>query len=200
VLLEQIQARGARRLALVFDEEIYGRELAGELVARARRDGPAPVASEEYYQRVEDIPDIARSLSKAGPDAVAYAGVAGPGTGRLLAAIDLRMPGTPVFATSGMLARDPANPSAAAGVRARRRGAAGGGVRLRGHAPRAGRDRRAGPDRQRVLRRALEVRERRSRSATTGCGRRATWTDSGLRSVPCETAISGSSEWSSDGL
>ena len=29
VLLEQVRARGARRLALVFDEEIYGRELAG---------------------------------------------------------------------------------------------------------------------------------------------------------------------------
>jgi branched-chain amino acid transport system substrate-binding protein len=190
VLLEQIRARGARRLALVFDEEIYGRELAGELVARARRDGPEPVASEEYSQRVEDIPDIARSLAEAGPDAVAYAGVAGPGTGRLLAAIDLRMPGTPVFATSGMLARDPERPfpvapatveaytpirpateirPAARRILRRLRESEGDAVAIPEavygyQAMRLVLDAiaRAGPDRQRVIRRALEVRERRS--------------------------------------
>jgi branched-chain amino acid transport system substrate-binding protein len=190
VLLEQVRARGARRLAIAFDEEIYGRELASELVARARRDGPEPVASEEYSQRVEDIADIARSLAEAGPDAVAYAGVAGPGTGRLLAAIDLRMPGTPVFATSGMLARDPARPFPVAPVTVkaytpirpaseirpagrrilRRLRESGGDAVARPEAVygyeamRLVLDAiaRAGPDRQRVIRRALEVRERRS--------------------------------------
>jgi branched-chain amino acid transport system substrate-binding protein len=190
VMLEQIRERGARRLALVFDGEIYGRELASQLVARARRDGPQPVVSEEYSQRVEDIPDIARSLAEAGPDAVAYAGVAGPGTGRLLAAIDLRMPGTPVFATGGMLARDPARPVPVAPVTVdaytpirpaseirpagrrilRRLQEADGEAVARPEAVygyeamRLVLDAiaRAGPDRQRVIRRALEVRERRS--------------------------------------
>jgi branched-chain amino acid transport system substrate-binding protein len=119
-VLEQVRAAGARRLAVVFDEEIYGRELAGEVVAGARRDGPEPVTSEEYRGRVEDIPDIAASLAKGRPDAVVYAGVAGPGTGRLLAAIDMRLPGVPVFTTSGVLARDHAAaiPAAPATVRA----------------------------------------------------------------------------------
>ncbi|MBD0282431.1 MAG: ABC transporter substrate-binding protein [Thermoleophilaceae bacterium] len=119
-VLEQARAAGARRLAVVFDEEIYGRELAGEVVARARRDGPEPVTTEEYRGRVEDIPDIAASLAKARPDAVVYAGVAGPGTGRLLAATDMRIPGVPVLTTSGVLARDQAVaiPAAPATVRA----------------------------------------------------------------------------------
>jgi branched-chain amino acid transport system substrate-binding protein len=190
VLLEQVRARGARRLALVFDQEIYGRELAGELAARARRDGPEPVVSEEYTQRVEDIPDIARSLEESSPDAVAYAGVAGPGTGRLLAAIDMRMPDTPVFATSGMLARDPARPIPVApaavdaytpirpavkigpgGRRLLRRVRESEGAAVARPEALYGYEAmrlvldaiaRAGPDRRRVIRRALEVRERRS--------------------------------------
>jgi branched-chain amino acid transport system substrate-binding protein len=109
-LLERVRAGGARRLAVVFDQEIYGRELAAELVARARRDGPEPVGSEEYRGQVEEIPDIAAALAEGDPDAVVHAGVAGPGTGRLLAAIDALMPGVPVYASGGMLARDPALP------------------------------------------------------------------------------------------
>jgi branched-chain amino acid transport system substrate-binding protein len=111
-MLEQVRATGAERLAIVYDPGIYGRELAGEIVARARRDGPEPVGSEEYDGRVDDIPDIARSLAESSPDAVVFAGVAGPGIGRLLAAIDRDMPGIPVFATSGMLVRDRPIPAA----------------------------------------------------------------------------------------
>ena len=102
-MLDQIRETGAERLALVYDSEIYGRELAGEIIARARRDGPEPVGAEEYSGRVDDVPDIAHSLAESRPDAVAFAGVAGPGIGRLLAAIAKDMPGVPVFATNGML-------------------------------------------------------------------------------------------------
>jgi branched-chain amino acid transport system substrate-binding protein len=111
-MLEQIRAEGGERLAVVFDSEIYGRELAAQIVARARRDGQEPVSSEEYSGRVEDIPDLARSLAEGNPDAVVFAGVADRGIGRLLAAIDAEMPGIPVFATSGMLVRDRPIPAA----------------------------------------------------------------------------------------
>jgi branched-chain amino acid transport system substrate-binding protein len=111
-LLERVRANGAERLAVVFDQEIYGRELAGEIVARARRDGPEPVSTEEYRGRVEDIPDLARALAEGRPDAVVFSGVAGPGIGRLLAAVDSHMPGVPVYATSGMLVRDRPIPAA----------------------------------------------------------------------------------------
>jgi branched-chain amino acid transport system substrate-binding protein len=109
-LVELLGERGAERPALVFDQEVYGRELAAQIISRLRRTGHEPVGSEEYRGNVEEIGDIADALAGAGPDSIVYAGVAGPGTGRLLAAIDSRMPGVPVYSTSGILARDPDRP------------------------------------------------------------------------------------------
>jgi branched-chain amino acid transport system substrate-binding protein len=103
-LVERLRAIGANRFALVFDREIYGRELAAEFVARARRAGLKPVASEEYRGRVDDIPDIARGLAEGKPDAVVQLSVAGRGTIPMLVAIDAELPGVPVFASSGLLA------------------------------------------------------------------------------------------------
>ena len=189
-MLGQMRARRVERAAFVFDQEIYGRELAAQLIARARRDGLEPAAAEEYPGRVEDVPDIAGSLAEGRPDAVVYAGVASPGTGRLLAAIERLIPGAPVFATSGLLARDRARPipvapatvdaytpiraAAAVGPEGRRilrrlRTREGDAVArpeaLYGYeAMRLVLDaiRRAGPDRRRVIRRALTGRRRRS--------------------------------------
>jgi branched-chain amino acid transport system substrate-binding protein len=103
-LLERIRNAGAERIAVVFDRDIYGRELAGQIFARARRDGLDVVASEEYRGQLEEILDIARRLAEPQPDAVLYAGVAGRGTSRLLSEIDAQLPGAPLFATSGILA------------------------------------------------------------------------------------------------
>jgi branched-chain amino acid transport system substrate-binding protein len=103
-LVERVLAAGAERLAVVFDREIYGRELAGQIVALARRAGLEPVASEEYRGSLDEILEIARELGEARPDAVIYAGVAGRGTGRLLGVIDAQLPAVPLFATSGILA------------------------------------------------------------------------------------------------
>jgi branched-chain amino acid transport system substrate-binding protein len=113
-LLADVRATGARRMGVLFDTEIYARELGGVLVALGRRDGPEPVASEELRGRVEEIPDVVRSLAEARPDVVVYAGIAGPGTGRLMAQIDRVMPDTPLYATSGVLARDRSMPIPAA--------------------------------------------------------------------------------------
>jgi len=113
-LLSRVRADGARRIAVLADGEIHSRELGGILLALARRDGPEPVASEEYRGRVEEIPDLVRSLAEERPDALVYAGIAGAGTGRLLAQVDRTLPGVPVYGTSGLLARDPATPIPAA--------------------------------------------------------------------------------------
>jgi branched-chain amino acid transport system substrate-binding protein len=103
-LVELLQEAGADRFAFVFDREIYGRELAAQLVERARRAGLTPVASEEYRGRPEDIPDIARSLAEKRPAAVVYLGVAGAATVPMLSAVADQLPGVPMFAASGMLA------------------------------------------------------------------------------------------------
>jgi branched-chain amino acid transport system substrate-binding protein len=110
VMLELMRERGTERLAVIFDQEVYGRELAAQIMARARRDGPEPLEAEEYRGKVDEIPDIVDRVAAGRPGAVAIAGVAGPGTGRMLAALDARLPGIPVYATSGMLERDPDRP------------------------------------------------------------------------------------------
>ena len=75
-LVERVRADGGLRLATVFDREIYGRELAGQIAALARRAGIEPVASKEFRGELDEIPEIARELAEARPDAVIYLGVA----------------------------------------------------------------------------------------------------------------------------
>jgi branched-chain amino acid transport system substrate-binding protein len=103
-LVSEVKSRGARRLAVVFDREIYGRELAAQVTTLAREQGITPVAAEEYRGRVDDIPDIARKLGEADPDVVVQLGVAGRGTIPMLVAVSDRLPGVPMLASSGMLA------------------------------------------------------------------------------------------------
>jgi branched-chain amino acid transport system substrate-binding protein len=116
-LLELAGRTGAQRMAVLFDGDIYSRELAGQLVAIGRRDGPQPVRAEEYRGRADEIPDIVRDLAEARPDVVVYAGIANSNTGPLMAQIDQRLPGVPLFATAGVLDRDPGRPIPAAPAR-----------------------------------------------------------------------------------
>jgi branched-chain amino acid transport system substrate-binding protein len=119
-LIERVRAAGARRIAVMFGADIYGRELVGQIFARARRDGLEPVEAEEYRGQLDEIPDITEKLADARPDAVIHAAVAGRGTGRLLSEIDARLPAVPLFATSGILAgrTAPALPAGAAQIEA----------------------------------------------------------------------------------
>jgi branched-chain amino acid transport system substrate-binding protein len=114
-LVERARASGAKRIAVVFGGDIYGRELAPQIFALARRAGLDPVASEEYRGQLSEIPDIASRLADADPDVVIHAAVAGPGTARLLAEIDVRRPTAQLLATSGILAGGPSSLALPAG-------------------------------------------------------------------------------------
>jgi branched-chain amino acid transport system substrate-binding protein len=103
-LVARLRAAGAARFAIVFDREIYGRELSGQVVERARRAGLRPVATEEYQGDPEQAPDIARALAERRPEAIVLLGVAGRATAPLLRAIGDALPGVPLLAASGMLA------------------------------------------------------------------------------------------------
>jgi branched-chain amino acid transport system substrate-binding protein len=109
-LLRQVRETGVDSVAVLYDGEIHSRELGGILQALARRDGPDPVEVQEYRGRVDEIPDVVRDLAEDRPALVLYAGIAGPGTGRIFSQIDHALPGVPVYATYGLLARDPRVP------------------------------------------------------------------------------------------
>jgi branched-chain amino acid transport system substrate-binding protein len=113
-LMSRVRETGADTVAVLYDGEIHSRELGGILHALARRDGPSPVEAKEYRGRVDEIPDVVRDIAEDRPELLLYAGIAGPGTGRILAQIDRALPGVPVYSTYGLLARDPEVPIPAA--------------------------------------------------------------------------------------
>jgi branched-chain amino acid transport system substrate-binding protein len=103
-IVASLRDTGATRFAVVYDREIYGRELAAQVLDLARDEHLRAVESQEYRGRVDDIPGIVRKLREAQPDAVVELSVAGRGTIPMLVSIDAAMPGVPVLASSGMLA------------------------------------------------------------------------------------------------
>jgi branched-chain amino acid transport system substrate-binding protein len=113
-MMSRVRETGADSAAVLYDGEIHSRELGGILQALSRRDGPEPVETKEYRGRVDEIPDVVRDIAEDRPDVLLYAGIAGPGTGRILAQVDHALPGVPVYSTYGMLARDPEVPIPAA--------------------------------------------------------------------------------------
>jgi branched-chain amino acid transport system substrate-binding protein len=116
LLLARARDSGAKRVAIVYDGSIYGRELTAVLVARARRDGPEPVADEELQGDAPAMPDLVKDLTGKRPDAIVYPGVAGPLTAPLFAALARGAPDVPVFAAAGVLARRAPLPAAPARV------------------------------------------------------------------------------------
>jgi branched-chain amino acid transport system substrate-binding protein len=104
-LLARVRLDGARRLAVVYDGHVYSRELAAQVVARARRDGPEPVASKELRGDPEGMPGLVEDLAGDRPDAIVYAGVSGPLTAPLMDALARQLPAVPVFASEGLLTR-----------------------------------------------------------------------------------------------
>jgi branched-chain amino acid transport system substrate-binding protein len=103
-IVDLLERDGVVRIGVIFDREIYGHELAAQVTELARDREMTTVAAQEYRGRVDDIPDIARHLADAKPDAVVALSVAGRGTIPMLVALGDQLPGVPVFASSGMLA------------------------------------------------------------------------------------------------
>jgi branched-chain amino acid transport system substrate-binding protein len=119
LIVERIQASGASSIALVFDREIYGRELAASVVDRARRAGLRVLESAEYRGQPDEIPDLVRTLADAQPEAIVMLSTAGPATVPFLTGLGDLLPTVPVLAASGMLATpELALPEVPAGIEA----------------------------------------------------------------------------------
>jgi branched-chain amino acid transport system substrate-binding protein len=103
-LVDLAREEGATRLAIVHDDQLYGRAIAGQaaFVAQARK---LDVVATKEIRRGDDpaaYADAVRSLAEADPesrpDAVIYAGLADATAGPLLSAVERGLPDVRVLA------------------------------------------------------------------------------------------------------
>ena len=127
VLVTWARERGARSIAIVRDDGVFGRELANwtlEMATRAR----LPAEAERIRPDADDYEDVALEVAERRPGAVIYTGQAGPDTDLAVAALRRALPSTPLLATSAVSSGppdgvdfvDPRLPAAEYGARARR--------------------------------------------------------------------------------
>jgi branched-chain amino acid transport system substrate-binding protein len=103
-LLALARRQGARSLAVLDDDEIYGRELAIVLASRARRAGIRVERVAEIRDDSAAVPDRVDELSEVRPGAVVYAGLPGDAYGPLMAALARRLPAVPMLGSAGLRA------------------------------------------------------------------------------------------------
>lgn len=116
-LLRRARRLGVRQPALISSQGVYGRELAGSLLALSRARGLAPVHSDELDADPARIAALVTSLKDVGADGIIYAGVAEPTTRPLLAELARQLPDVPVLASGGVAALNPAAPMGSAPAR-----------------------------------------------------------------------------------
>jgi branched-chain amino acid transport system substrate-binding protein len=106
-LVSWARSRGARQLAVVADERLFGRELAHQVVYAASKLGMTVPEAEEAGNDPAGYPALARKLATARPDAVIYTGLGDADSGPLLAAVARILPGIPIYAGSGLATAQP---------------------------------------------------------------------------------------------
>ncbi|MEA2331947.1 MAG: branched-chain amino acid transport system substrate-binding protein [Thermoleophilaceae bacterium] len=134
LIVERLQALGAERPAVLVGSGVYARELATEIVAKARAAGIPPVETKDLRDDPEVALEVPRELAEAAPDAVVLALARDRYTPDLLAGLGRALPQARLLSGSGVLVGEPmvaaAEPAAlpleAVAPEARRRpGAAG---------------------------------------------------------------------------
>lgn len=111
-LVEWARSSGARSVATVSDQSLFGRELAAEVVLLAGCQGLRAVASEEASDDPEARSDLAARLEEVRADAVVYTGGGGTG-GPLLSTLGRALPAADLFAAGGIAGASTARDSRA---------------------------------------------------------------------------------------
>jgi branched-chain amino acid transport system substrate-binding protein len=106
-LVASIRAQGAKRLAVVHDDRLFGREMAAQAVAAASDQHLAVADVEEARGDSDSYADLARKLASKRPDVLAYLGIAGPHADLLLKQLADALPGARLYATSGLAVSPP---------------------------------------------------------------------------------------------
>jgi branched-chain amino acid transport system substrate-binding protein len=103
-LVKWTRENGARRIALVHDGLLFGRELATQAAAAAKRAGMVVTDTREFEQErdPDDYEPFAEDVTREKPDAVIYTGLARAGSGPMLDAIERQLPGVRLYGASGL--------------------------------------------------------------------------------------------------
>jgi branched-chain amino acid transport system substrate-binding protein len=109
VLVDWARADGARKIAVLHDDLVYGRALSAQVVYMLDKRGLAATRVDEVDlgDKPEELDKLAKDIAADGPDkrpdAVIYTGLADATAQPLLQAIAAAMPGTRMYASSGVM-------------------------------------------------------------------------------------------------
>lgn len=121
-IVRSLRARGSRRLAVLHEDGIADRELEAMVLALIGTGSPRDVARIGVRgEEPDEIADLLEEVAAEQPDAILYAGPAGPISSAVLAALAARLPSVPVFGGPPLAAgtgfeRAPADGCALTGV------------------------------------------------------------------------------------
>jgi branched-chain amino acid transport system substrate-binding protein len=109
-LVSWARSRGARRIALLQDERLFGRALASQARYAALKLGVTVVDVAEAPDDPSGYSALTEKLAGTDPDAVVYTGLGDVASGSLLAAVRRELPGTPLYGGSALATAAPAPP------------------------------------------------------------------------------------------
>jgi branched-chain amino acid transport system substrate-binding protein len=106
-LVAWAKERGARRLGVVQDEEVFGRVLAQQVVVAADRAGLPVTDLAEPHDDPATFDEFALKLAATRPDTLLYTGLGDSQAGLLLGALDRALPAARRFGSSALAAATP---------------------------------------------------------------------------------------------
>ncbi|MEA2451267.1 MAG: branched-chain amino acid transport system substrate-binding protein [Thermoleophilaceae bacterium] len=104
------RARGVRRLAVVQDEEVFGRVLAQQVVVAAARAKLPITDLAEPHEDPTTFDEFSKKLAATRPDAVLYTGVGDIHAGLLVASLERAIPQARIFGSSALATAVPTPP------------------------------------------------------------------------------------------
>lgn len=109
-LVDWAHAEGGQRIAIVQDDQVFGRALAQQVADAAERLKLPVTDLAEPHDDPAGFDDFAKKLAVKRPDVVIYTGLGNATSGLLLQAISRALPGATLFGSSAMTYSTPTPP------------------------------------------------------------------------------------------
>jgi branched-chain amino acid transport system substrate-binding protein len=106
-LVRWARDQGVKRVAIVQDDQVFGRTLAQQLAVAAERHGLKVTDTLEPSDDPASYPDFAARVAQQLPDAVVYTGLGTAAAGPLMAAIHSALPRARLYGSSALAGATP---------------------------------------------------------------------------------------------